>query len=169
MSRTPLVFGVGSERSTAEAAVSQTPDFTLDQCHGLFVTSLTHTPARTHTEARDTQGDVQAAHAAIQMPRRMAADSRGSARESCQGLLFHCPTIAALQRHICVFASVVDSFVSACLRAQLLLLLAGPPIIASFSPLISSSALANFFNLSSCHSPSSLPSKPPSGVLMQLH
>lgn len=163
------MFGVGSERSTAEAAVSQTPDFTLDQCHGPFVTSLTHTPARTHTEARDTQGNVQATHAAIRMPRRMAADSQGSAIESCQGLLSHCPTIAALQRHICVFACVVNSFVSARLCVQLLLLLASPPIMSSFSPLINSSALANFFNLPPRHSSSSLPSEPPSGVLMQLH
>lgn len=57
----------------------------------------------------------------------------------------------------------------ACLCVQLLLLLARPPIISSFSPLINSSALANFFNLPSCHSPSSLPSERPNGVLMQLH
>lgn len=48
------MFGAGSERSAAEAEVSQTPDFTLDHCHRPFVTSLTHTPARTQRKKGHT-------------------------------------------------------------------------------------------------------------------
>lgn len=152
VSRTPLVFCVGSEHSTAEAAVSQTPDFTLDQCHGPFVTSLTHTPARTrggkgHTRRRAGAARTHASGCTEGWQQTAEAPPERAVRACC------C-TVPQLQ-------PCKDTSVCMCVWGQLLLLLASPPIISSSSPPINSSSPANFFLLPSCHSPSSLPSEPP--------